>query len=283
MWKAGIFLISIILSSCYYYPTSKAYWEFYDYLKQPLKKQKDMCEAEFFVIALVDAKHLDYTNLGSFFHTVAKHPSDRGKERDLGHAWVYLQGYLNGKIVVLEGGHSGERGHLQAKYFDGLMNYNDWGEANPTLSQIKNPRYEPNPVKYLWTTQEDGFFQKGSGGHTPTFAAKIDLTEEQFLKILKFIKGSHYPYHRYALTGHQCSYFVAQVMALAGFNLDCEVTMSLPPMVYYGKRWIRLWQDPRYSVLKFASPDQIEKSLVRAVQKQQIEYALNWYLENAFK
>lgn len=273
----GLILL-MLLPSCYR-PWSPAYRHFYQHLSSSIPR-KEMHETPYFLIILVDARHLDYTDNQSFFNTVAKHP-DGSKSRDIGHAWIYLRGVVEGKEVIIEGGHSGERGRIQARYFDGIMNYNDWGYANPTEEEMCHPRYEPNPVKYLWTTQEDGFFQKGSGGHIPTFAAKIDLTEQQFQDIVKFIHPRHYAYHQYALTHHQCSSFVAQVASLADFYFDYEVSLSIQPSVFYRGYQIKLWEDPQYAVMIVASPDQIEKSLMEAVREGRAEYALDWYLNKS--
>lgn len=268
-------LLLLILSSCC--PSSPEYREFYDYLYNYRTPSKSMEESDFFLVILVDARHLDYTDNRSFFRTVGKHPCDGSKNGDVGHAWIYLHGWLKGKEVNIEGGHSGERGRIQAKYFDGIMNYNDWGYANPTPEQKCHPHFEPNPVKYLWTTQEDGFFQKGAGGHWPTFAAKINLTEEQFKAIMHFIHPSYYPYHSYALTDCQCSTFVVQVAALAGLDLDANVIMPIEKKIWFGGRWVRFWEDPYYAHICFGSPDKLEESLMKAVAEERAEYALEWY------
>ncbi len=73
---------------------------------------------------------------------------------------------------MIEGGHSGEIEAQPPRYFDGIMNYNDWGYANPGNYQCLYPRYEPDPVKYIGTVREMVFFKRGSGRHRPTFAAK---------------------------------------------------------------------------------------------------------------
>lgn len=269
-------ILVCLVSSCYR-PLSREYQEFYHHLREPLPVSQDMRETDYFLIILVDARHLDYTNTFGLLKTVAKHPDDGSKTRDVGHAWIYLKGKLEGKDVVVEGGHSGERGVIQARYFDGIMNYYDWGYANPTEQQKRSPRYEPNPVKYLWASLDDGFFQKGSGRHVPTFAAKVDLTEAEFKQILSFIHPRAYPYRKYALVGHQCSSFVAQVAGLANFYFDYQLSMPIEQDVWYGRTKIRLWEDPYYSCLTFSSPDIIEKGLKEAVREGRAEDALDWY------
>ena len=277
---AGL-LILFSFSSCVC--RSIEYRNFYSHLQKPRpswQPMKPMEPSDYFLIILVDARHLDYTGGVKFFDSVAKHPSDGSKNRDVGHAWIYLQGMRNEQKIIVEGGHSGEKDEQPARYFDGLMNYNEYGSSTPTEEDILNPKYEPNPVKYLWTEREDGFFQKGSGGHRPTFAAKIKLTRRQFEKILHFIHPSRYPYKKYALLGQQCSSFVTQVAAIAGLQLASHTTMKIAPQICYGKRSIRLWEDPRYAEICFATPDMIEKSLIEAVEEGLAESALKWYLDN---
>lgn len=273
----GIALL-LILSSCVW--RSEEYYHFYTYLQKPHSSWQSMQEEDYFLIILVDARHLDYTHASRLFHSIAKHPSDGSKNGDVGHAWIYLQGYHQGRRIVLEGGHSGEIEEHPVRYFDGIMNYQEWGYANPTTEPMLCPRYEPNPIKYLWTRRKDGFFQQGSGGHRPTFAAKFSLTPQQFEQILHFVQPCHYPYEEYALLGSQCSSFVTQVAALVGLTLHSEITMRVTPYFYYSKTKIRLWEDPRYAFLTFATPDRVEKSLLQAVERGEAEYALDWYLNS---
>lgn len=254
---------------------SEEYRNFYAHLQRPHPPWPPMEESDHFLIILVEARHLDYTLTGKFFQSIAKHPSDGTKTGDVGHAWIYLSGWHKGKPIVIEGGHSGEVEKQPPRYFDGLMNYNDWGYANPSRDQCLCPRYEPNPVKYLWTVRKDGFFQRGSGRHRPTFAAKISISQDQFDSLLNFVR--HYPYRYYALTGQQCSTFVVQAAAVAGLSLVSETTMSIEPQVLYGGRRIQLWESPLYSTITFATPDVVEKSLIKAVEEGKAEYALDWY------
>lgn len=268
----------LLFSACT--PLSKEYHHFYSHLQKFQFSNPLMQEDDFFLVILVDACHLDYTNTYQFFQSVAIHPGNGSMRSDLGHAWIYLQGKCkNGRKFVLEGGHSGEREASPVGYFDGIMNYNEWGYANPTEEQMHHPRDEPNPVKYLWTVREDGFFQKGSGGHSPTFAAKIPLSSQQFKSILSFIRPCNYPYQCYGLMRNQCCTFVAQVAALAGLSLETQMTMPIASSLYYRKVRVRLWENPCYSILTFSTPDIVEKSLMQAVKNGQAEYALDWYFK----
>lgn len=272
-----IFVILLIsLSSCSIMPNSSSYQSMYSHLNQHPPKRPSFTPSDYFLVILVDARHLDYTDNHSFFKTVAKHPSDWCKSGDVGHAWIYLQGFCDGEPIYVEGGYSGESGLIQARYFDGIMNYIDYGYANPTQEQMDCPRYEPNPVKYLWEIQHDGYFEWGGGCHRPNYAAKVNITPEQFEQIFSFI--DNYPYQAYSIINKQCSSYVAQIASIAGLNLDSDVTISIDPILWIGGQPLRFWTDPCYSQLTVSSPDVLEKSLMQAVDEGRAEYALDWYL-----
>jgi hypothetical protein len=253
---------------------SLPYIHAHPYIYAPPSKHPSI-EGQYFLVLLVDARHLDYMDNRALLRTVAKHPSDGSKNGDVGHAWIYLQGMVDGYPVYIEGGHSGEQGAFKPKYFEGVMNYIDYGISDPRLLSDGNSSFEPNPIKYLWEPLDDGFFQQGSGNHQPTYAARIELTHCQFQRIYDFI--NQYPYDNYALVGNQCSSFVAQVAALAGLDLDCEITIPIQSKVFTGGRWLYLWTDADYAELTIASPDILEQSLKQVVAEKKATNALKWY------
>lgn len=232
-----------------------------------------------FLVLLVSARHLDYSKADSLFRTMAKHPSDGSKNGDVGHAWIYVCGKINGELIYIEGGHSGEMGQIRPKYFEGVMNYYEYGYFDPSREEMKNPRFEPNPVKYLWTSPNDGFFQEGCGGHVPSCAVRVDLTEEQFLSIVEFINPANYNYKDYAITRNQCSSFAVQVAALGGLYLEDKVTMKIGPAIRIFGEEIRLWSDLQYSTITFSSPDRLEASMQKAVLEGRAQSATKWYKE----
>lgn len=213
--------------------------------------------AEPSLVILVNARKLDYSSSRRFLATLAKHPSDWSKNGDVGHAWICLIG----KGLVIEGGHTGEFGHFQPRYFDEVIRRCQLGEENP--------------VRYLHETLYDGRFQRGSGGHKPTFAAKIDLTEEQFEAIREFIRT--YNYEEYSLTKRQCVDFVCSAAQLAGLNLDCQIAVKLSPTLQLKNERYRLWSDPSLEMLAFASPDCLQSCLMEAVREKRAERVLEWY------
>lgn len=265
-----LFLQAIILSiitSCSWRPQSLHYQEQYKHLSLQLKEKAISIEpTEHFIIFLVDAKHLDYTNSQTFLKTFTKHPSTGSKECNVGHAWIYLKGVdKNNKSIVIEGGHSGELGVSKLRYVDGIS----------LLAQNNNR----DPISYLWEPLDDGFFQQGNGGHNPTFAVKINLTKQQFWDVYTFIHPKNYPYKEYSLTARQCASFITQIAALLDISIESEITLPINQYAYFLGQKIPLWTDPRYSEITFSSPDIIEKSLLELVSKGYAEPAKNWYLK----
>lgn len=214
-------------------------------------------EGPYYVIFLVNARHLDYSNCSSLLKTIAKHPSDGSKNGDVGHAWILLHG--DGE--QLEGGHSGERGVWQPRYWEGVLDNIYQGSANP--------------VSYLWCTQCDGFFQQGNGGHLPTYAAKVGLTRVQYEKILQWIAA--YPFQDYAITGKQCASFVSGVAEVIGIQLETEVELPIAQWIYFDRNYWLMWSDPHYCSLRFGSPDRLERSLKALVKRRAAEDVTSWY------
>lgn len=258
MVRFGFFLLSL-LTSCAWHPCTTEYHVQYCHLNDPPPVELlDPCPH--YLVVLVCARHLDYTNGKQLLKTIARHPSDGSKNSDVGHAWVLLQG----EKERLEGGHTGEFGVVQPRYFEGVADLIDYRD--------------PNPVRYLWATQKDGCFQKGSGGFVPTFAARIKLSQEQYKEVRAFILS--YSYRDYAITRHQCATFAADVAEIAGVELKHSVTVPIEQRItLYGEN-IQLWSDPFYAELTISSPDILEKSLMQAVKEGKAQNATNWYLEN---
>lgn len=266
MHKLTLLLLFALLPffwGCHWKP-SHEYQALYSHLNFRFNGNFKMQETDYFLVILVDAPHLDYTNNTKLLQTIIKHPNGC-QRRDFGHAWIFLKGIIDGIDVYVEGGHSGELGLMQAKYFDGIMNNIDYGETNP--------------IKYLWSSQRDGFFEEGSGIHFPTFAAKIDLTKEEFDSILHLLQRE-YNYSLYSLTANQCCSLVAQAAEIAHLRLDYQNTISIDPCLKFAGEWLPLWKDPEYSLFTFGCPDILEKSLIHAVLQGKAEYALPWYLRD---
>ncbi len=254
-------LLSLVICSCLGCRSPEYYREYAHLSIARDRPHPQMHESAYFVVLLVEARHLDYTSNRALLQSLVKHPSDGSKNSDVGHAWIYLQGCENGELVCLEGGHSGELGLIQPKYFEGIIDDFEAGSSNP--------------IQYLWACQKDGFFEEGNGGHYPTYAAKVDLTKEQYQKIVAFIH--HYDYAHYYLTHHQCTTFVVQIAELAGLTLDHTVTIEIDPVLHLCGDCLPLWSDPQYATFTFSTPDVLERSLMHAVWCGEAEFALDWY------
>lgn len=210
-----------------------------------------------FIIFYVDAPKLCYDSFETLCDSLSRVKKGNKKEirlrQNVGHAWVTLRGEIDGQVIDLTLGHSGERGAVNRPYFQGVMDLVEKGD--------------PNPVAYLFSTLTDGFPQMGSGGHVPTFAAKCDITTQQLRSILRFIHPTRYPYAQYGLTTRQCASLVTQIAALLGFSFADKVSVPIPPTFTYGGLWkMRLWSDPRYRTITFSSPDKIEVALRELVR-----------------
>ena len=275
-WKMIFVVFFSLLSSCATIPQTETWKDQYGYLEQPLPTNDHITETEYYIVFLVAAYHLDYLDNSELVSSLIKYGTGKG---NIGHSWILLKGTRNGHPYVLEGGQSGQRGKRHPRFYEGINNYINYGYSNPTQEQKRNPRKEPNPVKYLWEKLDDGFFQNGPGGYRPTYAAKFDLTEEQFKEILEFTSLETYPYESFSLAGNNCSSFIVHVASLFGLNLEHEVTVEIDPLIAAGEMEYRLWVDPKYSKITFSTPDIIERSLIKAVSHDKAEYALGWYFK----
>lgn len=218
---------------------------------------------DYYVVILTHARGLQYDNVKALCDSIAGHSGAGGYRGDVGHAWIYLKGSIEGKPIVIEGGHSGELGQAAPRYLEGIMQNLERGS--------------PNPVSYLWATLPDGFFQRGSGGHRPSYAAYFSLTQEQFKKILAFLE--EYRFDQYALTERQCTSFAARVIELVtGVSLECAVVLPIDPTLLYRDYFIRLWSDPVYGQICFPTPDKLEQRLRELVASGGATDVLFWYL-----
>lgn len=231
-FRIALFILCMLFTSC----ASK-----YAIPQQTFTK----LETDYCLVILVDARHLDYTTVHTFLRSLQKQSNPYHNPGRFGHAWIRLIS----PDRVIEGGHSGERGLDTPQYFEGIMDLVD--------------AHDPNPVRYLWATQPDGYFEEGSGGHTPTYAAAIAITPEQYRQIRELL--SHQNYSDYTITDGQCASFAAKAASVAGLQLDYEATIAIPPTIYFGGRTMLLWTDPAYSSITFGTPDVLETSLRCAV------------------
>ncbi|CDR33693.1 hypothetical protein [Criblamydia sequanensis] len=210
-----------------------------------------------FVIILVDAPYFDYKDGNSFFESLKKRA--KNTEATFGHAWVLLKGTLKGKPLFFECGFSGERGDIG--YFKGM-------------DQLFRKK-DPNPVRYLQTPLKDGFLEQGAGKHTPTMAAKINLTDDQFEAIFNFIGSYSYP--TYDLSSKQCVTFIADILGVIDLTVDTWTRISIPEWLTIEGQNYRMWSDKRFSSFCFHSPDALEYELSRLIKEGKAQEAYEDY------
>lgn len=244
---------------------SDAYVKEYQYLRD-IRESSSTLEQfhgkeDFFLVVLVDARHLDYSSPEAFF-TSMHYGLFLPQDPTIGHAWIKLCRNVKGKKWSFEGGHTGEFGLTAPKYFDEVV-------------RLGLETDEPDPAQYLFSSLPDGCLQKGSGGHSPTFSAAFPLTEEQFFKVYRLLR--EYDFKKWSLQEHQCVDFVLSCLATIGVHLSCTQTLNIPPEFVWKERRIRLWKDAQYSTLTLATPDALEKALFHEVLERKALLAMKWY------
>lgn len=231
-------------------------------------------ETPYFLVMLVHATGLDYQDQPRLVRSLYKSQMKGGF---LGHSWVLLSGIEGGRRQVVEAGLT-PRDLESVQFFRGVLDLAEYGYVNPTAEQKRNPRYEPDPISYLWRDLGNGHLRMESqGGLEPTFAAKVDLDPGQYRRIKARLDPTLPSHKTFQVTGQQCSSFVAELAALAGVNLQHQVTIPIPREVEYSGKKVRLWSDPKYSSITFSSPDAVEADLKRLVASGRAANALSWY------
>lgn len=261
-----IFLIVLVCASCSS-RMSDSYIHRYQYLGgiQATKQSGPHFskEPEYFLVVLVDARHLDYSSPSKYFSTLSQglfFPQDP----NTGHTWVVLAGKEDGKDWFFEGGHTGEFGLYAPRYFDEVV-------------RLALDEGHPNPASYLFTTLPDGCLQYGSGGHLPTFAVAFPLTKEGFFRVHRLLANEGYDFSRWGIQGPNCIRFSLACLAAIGIEISCQENFVLPKSFAYKGRQILLWSDPSFSCITVETPELFEKMLWGLVESGKGSVALKWY------
>ena len=267
--KYVVFLLcTFVFTACSHSFLDYTYQSQYTHLKKQSKSLSSLPGDECYIIFLVAARHLDYASTPRFLRSLDINPMSKEKRLSFGHAWFYLRG-LNDKQEpeVLEGGHSGELGLNQAKYFEGVVNNIKYGYSNPTKEQMQAIRYEKNPIKYLWETIYDGFLQKGDGGYQPTLAIYLAIDKSQYLSLKKMLDPSNYNYFAYSITQNQCCSLVIKMAKSLGYELYASKSIEVPPKLSFNGESLRFREDEQYANFTFLSPDELEKSMYELLKQ----------------
>ena len=193
------------------------------------------------LIFLTSSIGVDVT--GGHLHVSGGHRGSLVKETETGHSWVILKS-PTGKIEC----------GLTPKgqnWFGGVRKLQKAGD--------------PDPISYLWRTLPDGKRHGHLAGFSPSFAAAIDVTADQYAEIAEFIRG--FDFETFNLIDHECTTFTAGVARQAGLELDFQIEIDLPQTTQLFGKTYRVWTDPKYSKLMIATPDVLERSL-RELAKQ---------------
>lgn len=216
----------------------------------------------YYLVVLVDAKHLDYSTPGKYFETLSFGLFKR-HDPNIGHAWIILCGEENHSRFLFEGGHTGEFGCIAPKYFDHIVDLS-----------LNNA--DKNPVAYLYTLLPDGQIQRGSGGHRPTFAAAFPLTREGFFRVRTLI-AKEYDFSSWGILGPNCVQLARACLAAVGIQIDCEEKIPIPQVFSIQGKEIRLFENPAFSCILAQTPELLEKRLIELVQNGQALPASRWY------
>lgn len=262
-----IAVIAIAFSAAYCAKVSDEWQWRYSYLDQLQASQDTLPQfcptEEYFLVVLVQAQHADYSSPRAYLATLA---SSFVKEHspDPGHAWIVLVGKKDGKLWLFEGGHSANCPHVAADYMSHVL----------CSSGVDD---DPNPARHLFIPTNEGFFEYGSGGSVPTYAAAIPLTEEGFARVLSLFEYNGYDFSRWGIQGPNCVQFVLSCLASVGIECHCDDTISIPPSIsLLGKQFL-LWTDPSYRLLTINTPDLLEKRLWELVRGHVAYCATQWY------
>ena len=233
-----------------------------------------------FVVFLTHAVGLAYDDPGTLARQLYKRK--RFKRGFMGHSWIYLEGREGGRRFSIDAGLS-PKGDDGTQFMLGVLNLSQYGYAHPTRAQKQNPRFEPNPISFLSRDHKNGYLQTRSDAKTPpTYAARVNLTQEQYRKIRSLMDPKRPSHRSFQLNGQQCSSFVATVAALADIALEHEITVAIPSSITVAGKTYLLWTDPKYSRLTLSSPDVLERSLKQLVSQGRATDVLRWYTRELY-
>lgn len=258
-WRASLRVLCLVLplaTGCCRPDQDLCYQQQYTHL--PLKgEERDPSSEPYFVAFCVEALHLDYASPQRLFQTVAKHPENGRKEGQVGHAWVVLKGE-----GLFEGGLSGELGEFKPRYMEGLLQLVEEGD--------------PNPIRYFLEDLEDGFCQRGNGGHWPSLVAWVPLSQEQYREMERCLL-EEFDFSSYQISSHHCCSLVGRLAAILGWELEDSVLISITPTVSLGGKEVSLWTEEHFSQIRVGSVDALEKSLGQIQKEGRAFCGKRWY------
>jgi len=179
-------------------------------------------------------------------------------QRPWAHSWLILESPRD----RLEFGHTGDLGQAKPRFHDGV--YQNIREG------------DPNPIAYLWETMADGQLQIGKPSRPPTFVWRMPITRRRHQLIHEYVMQRKYD--QFGVRSNNCTDMVAEAAALAGINLINRMHLTLPTETKVFSRTVRVWTDPRYRILEYATPEVLDADLRQLARLGIGSDATEWYL-----
>lgn len=204
----------------------------------------------YYLYILNEHANWDYSTASSLVFTIWMRP--------WAHSWLILESPRD----RLEFGHTGDLGQTQPRYHEGVFQGIRKGD--------------PDPIAYLWQTMNDGQFQTGQPSRPPTFVWRMPITRRRYHLIHEYVMQR--TYDRFGLRSNNCTNLVAEVAALAGIHLIHRIQLTLPQETKFFGRMRRVWTDPRYRILEYATPEVLDADLRHLARLGIGTDVTEWYL-----
>jgi hypothetical protein len=192
----------------------------------------------YYLYILNEHANWDYSTAASLVFTIWMHPR--------AHSWLILESPKD----RLEIGHTGDLGITKPRYHEGVY------------QKIKEG--DPNPIAYLWQTRADGQFQIGKPIRPPTFVWRMPITRRRYQLIHEYVMQRKYD--QFGLRNDNCTNLAAEAATLAGINLIHRIHLTLPQETKVLGRMRRIWTDPQYRILEYATPEVLDADLRHLAQ-----------------
>lgn len=227
------------------------------------------CNADFFVLLLIDSRPISTVNFKTCLKGLQAAKSDYNL---FGHVWILLVDQRANKYW--ECGYTGETSSSLPGYFDGLGQLLQ-GQMSPEMKRCGADLQ--NPVGYLFLKRNDGRLQWGNGGHTPTCALGIALSQSQKEKIIEQILNC--TKNEYSLQNDNCIHFALSLLRIADVRLRCfSKRLLIPKTITIDHHRVLLRRDSAFKTLALCTPQLLSSGLKRRYKLKEMKAALLWYM-----
>jgi len=97
-YNIAIVFIIFAFICCAHAPPTESWKKQCSYLQQPRPQNRTITEADYYILFLIAAYHLDYLDNRALIDSLIDYGRRKG---DIGHAWVYLKGIKDGGPDIL--------------------------------------------------------------------------------------------------------------------------------------------------------------------------------------